>query len=89
LIIDPDTLDPRSRYKLLIGSVVPRPTAWTSTVSAPVIEGSDLRPMLLELLAQEVMISGLPGKAVPVLCQHHRDAAGGHVVSHTVHAGAL
>jgi flavin reductase (DIM6/NTAB) family NADH-FMN oxidoreductase RutF len=33
LIIDPDTLDPLSRYKLLIGSVVPRPIAWTSTVS--------------------------------------------------------
>ena len=33
MIIDPDTLDPRSRYKLLIGSVVPRPIAWTSTVS--------------------------------------------------------
>jgi flavin reductase (DIM6/NTAB) family NADH-FMN oxidoreductase RutF len=33
LIIDPDTLDPQSRYKLLIGSVVPRPIAWTSTVS--------------------------------------------------------
>jgi len=32
LIIDPDTLDPRSRYKLLIGSVVPRPMAWTSTI---------------------------------------------------------
>jgi flavin reductase (DIM6/NTAB) family NADH-FMN oxidoreductase RutF len=33
LIIDPDTLDPQSRYKLLIGSVVPRPIAWISTVS--------------------------------------------------------
>jgi flavin reductase (DIM6/NTAB) family NADH-FMN oxidoreductase RutF len=33
VIIDPDTLDPQSRYKLLIGSVVPRPIAWTSTVS--------------------------------------------------------
>jgi flavin reductase (DIM6/NTAB) family NADH-FMN oxidoreductase RutF len=33
LIIDPDTLNPQSRYKLLIGSVVPRPIAWTSTVS--------------------------------------------------------
>ena len=33
MIIDPDTLDPQSRYKLLIGSVVPRPIAWTSTVS--------------------------------------------------------
>jgi flavin reductase (DIM6/NTAB) family NADH-FMN oxidoreductase RutF len=33
VIIDPDTLDPQSCYKLLIGSVVPRPIAWTSTVS--------------------------------------------------------
>ncbi len=32
MIIDPDTLDPQSCYKLLIGSVVPRPIAWTSTV---------------------------------------------------------
>ena len=34
LIIDPDTLDPRSRYKLLVGSVVPRPIAWTSTINS-------------------------------------------------------
>lgn len=33
MIIDPDTLDPKSCYKLLIGSIVPRPIAWTSTVS--------------------------------------------------------
>jgi len=33
LIIDPDSLDPQSRYKLLIGSVVPRPIAWTSTMN--------------------------------------------------------
>jgi flavin reductase (DIM6/NTAB) family NADH-FMN oxidoreductase RutF len=33
MIIDPDTLDPQSCYKLLIGSVVPRPIAWASTVS--------------------------------------------------------
>ena len=33
MIIDPAHLDPRSCYKLLIGSVVPRPIAWTSTVS--------------------------------------------------------
>ena len=33
MIVDPDTLDARSRYELLIGSVVPRPIAWTSTVS--------------------------------------------------------
>ena len=33
MIIDPEKLDPRSCYKLLTGSVVPRPIAWTSTVS--------------------------------------------------------
>jgi flavin reductase (DIM6/NTAB) family NADH-FMN oxidoreductase RutF len=33
LIINPADLDPRSVYKLLIGSVVPRPIAWTSTVN--------------------------------------------------------
>lgn len=33
MIIDPSTLDPNSVYKLLIGSVVPRPIAWTSTLS--------------------------------------------------------
>lgn len=34
VILDPQDLDPRSVYKLLIGSVVPRPIAWASTVSA-------------------------------------------------------
>lgn len=33
MIIDPSKLDPTSVYKLLIGSVVPRPIAWASTVS--------------------------------------------------------
>lgn len=33
MIIDPDSIDPRDCYKLLIGSVVPRPIAWTSTIS--------------------------------------------------------
>lgn len=33
MIIDPSKLDPKSVYKLLIGSVVPRPIAWISTVS--------------------------------------------------------
>jgi len=33
VILDPDDLGPRDVYKLLIGSVVPRPIAWTSTVS--------------------------------------------------------
>jgi flavin reductase (DIM6/NTAB) family NADH-FMN oxidoreductase RutF len=34
VIIDPSELDSQSVYKLLIGSVVPRPIAWTSTMSA-------------------------------------------------------
>ncbi len=34
MIIDPDNLDSKSVYKLLIGAVVPRPIAWTSTTSA-------------------------------------------------------
>ena len=32
MILDPSDLDPQSRYKLLIGAVVPRPIAWTSTL---------------------------------------------------------
>jgi len=34
MIIDPDTLDNRGRYKLVIGSVLPRPIAWVSTMDA-------------------------------------------------------
>ena len=33
MIIDPSKLDPQRVYKLLIGSVVPRPIAWASTLS--------------------------------------------------------
>lgn len=33
MIINPSDLDSKSVYKLLIGSVVPRPIAWTSTIS--------------------------------------------------------
>ena len=33
MIIDPSDLEPHSLYKLLIGSVVPRPIAWTSSMS--------------------------------------------------------
>ncbi|MGW6384908.1 flavin reductase family protein [Peribacillus butanolivorans] len=33
MFIDPETLTPKEIYKLLIGSVVPRPIAWVSTVS--------------------------------------------------------
>ena len=31
--IDTEGLDPKSAYKLLIGSIVPRPIAWVSTLS--------------------------------------------------------
>ena len=34
LEIDPATTDTRAVYRLLIGSVVPRPIGWASTVSA-------------------------------------------------------
>jgi hypothetical protein len=34
LEIDPATTDARAVYRLLIGSVVPRPIGWASTVSA-------------------------------------------------------
>jgi flavin reductase (DIM6/NTAB) family NADH-FMN oxidoreductase RutF len=34
LEIDPATTDPRAVYRLLIGSVVPRPIGWASTMSA-------------------------------------------------------
>jgi flavin reductase (DIM6/NTAB) family NADH-FMN oxidoreductase RutF len=33
MVIDPSKLEPREVYKLLIGSVVPRPIAWVSTIS--------------------------------------------------------
>ena len=45
--------------------------------------------MLLELLAEQVVVGGLAGEPVPVLCQHHGDAPGGHEVAHAVHAGPL
>ena len=45
--------------------------------------------MLLELAAQEVVVGGLAGEAVPILREHHGDAAGGHEVPHAVHAGPL
>ena len=34
MVIDPASLEVREVYKLLIGSVVPRPIAWVSTISA-------------------------------------------------------
>jgi flavin reductase (DIM6/NTAB) family NADH-FMN oxidoreductase RutF len=34
MLITPDTLNNKDRYKLMIGSIVPRPIAWVSTMSA-------------------------------------------------------
>jgi flavin reductase (DIM6/NTAB) family NADH-FMN oxidoreductase RutF len=34
MIIDPETLDANAAYKLLVGSVIPRPIAWVSTLAA-------------------------------------------------------
>src|SRR5215216_1675081 len=36
-------------------------------VVSPVVEGADLRPVLLELLPEEVMVGGLTGEPVAVL----------------------
>jgi flavin reductase (DIM6/NTAB) family NADH-FMN oxidoreductase RutF len=33
MFIDAEDLDPKSAYKLLIGSIIPRPVAWVSTLS--------------------------------------------------------
>ncbi len=42
MVIDPSTLSRRAIYKLLIGTVVPRPIAWVSTVSEA--GGNNLAP---------------------------------------------
>lgn len=34
MIIDPSKLEPRNSYQLLIGSIVPRPIAWVSTIAS-------------------------------------------------------
>ena len=61
-----------------------------SGVSSPlIVEGADLRPVLLELPAEEVVVGGLAGEAVAVLCQHHMDTSGGHKIPHAVHAWPL
>src|SRR5215212_1466804 len=58
-------------------------------VVSPVIEGAYLRPVLLELTPQEVVIGGLAGEAVPVLGEYHEHAASSDEVPHAVHAGSL
>lgn len=34
MLVEPERLSPKERYKLLIGSVLPRPIAWVSSMSA-------------------------------------------------------
>ena len=47
-------------------------------VVSPIVQGPDLRPVLLELAPEKVMVGGLAGDAVPILCKHHGNAPGGH-----------
>src|SRR5215208_4561976 len=58
-------------------------------IVAPIVERADLRPMLLELTAEKVMIGRLAGNAIPILRQHHGNAPSGHEVPHTVHTWPL
>src|SRR5215204_522088 len=59
------------------------------TIVSPVVEGADLRPVLLKLPPQQVMVGGLAGEPVAVLCQHHGGATSSHEVPHTVHTWPL
>jgi hypothetical protein len=45
--------------------------------------------MLFELAAQQLVVGGLAGEPVAVLCQHHIDTTTRHEIPHTVHAGPL
>jgi hypothetical protein len=45
--------------------------------------------VLLKLSTEEVVVGGLTGEAIAVLCQHHGDASGGYEIAHAVHAGPL
>ena len=45
--------------------------------------------MLLELAPQEVGVGGFAAETVPILSEHHRDAASAHQVSHAVHTWPL
>src|SRR5215217_2521367 len=58
-------------------------------IVSPIVQSADLRSVLFELTPEEVMVGGLAGDAVPILCQHHGNAPRGHEVPHTVHAWSL
>src|SRR5687768_3046959 len=45
--------------------------------------------MLLELAPQEVGVGGFAAETVPILCEHHIDAASAHQVPHAVHTWPL
>src|SRR5918992_1477812 len=53
------------------------------------VESADFGPVLLELAPQQVMVGRFAGEAVPVLGQHHRDAACCNQVPNPVHARSL
>jgi hypothetical protein len=59
------------------------------SVVASVVESADLRAVLLELPPQEIVVGGLSSEAVPVLGEHHRNAAVVHQVPHPIHPRTL
>src|SRR5918997_1390127 len=89
----------RSLPRLLRSAILARSylPSWSSmpSVSSPSGDSSPrslsayLRPVLLELALEQVVVGGLAGEAVAVLRQHQRNSALGHEVAHPVHAGAL
>jgi flavin reductase (DIM6/NTAB) family NADH-FMN oxidoreductase RutF len=67
VIIDPSNLEVQEGYKLLIGSVVPRPIAWTSTVSR---EGTyNLAPFSFFTVASRKVSSRKPSCLVEVFSE--------------------
>jgi len=56
---------------------------------SPIVEGTDLRSMLLELAPEKVMVGGLAGEPITVLGQHHIDTTTRYEFPHTVHTWPL
>src|SRR5829696_1124560 len=56
---------------------------------SPIVAGTDLRAVLLELASEDVMVGWLPRESVPILCEHHEVPAGGYQVSYPVHARTI